>query len=189
MTIAFVIFDGVTWLDMIGIYDPLSRLRSPEYLPDLRWDICSLQRSASDIYGLEICATRVGSPLTGYDALIVPGGYGTRNLMHDEAFLDWLRTAKDTPLKISVCTGSLLLGAAGFLKDKAATTHFKEYETLKPYCREVLQSRIVEDDGVITAGAVTSSIDLGLYLCRKWLGTACSENIRRKLDYTGTPVS
>ena len=105
-----------------------------------------------------------------YDAVIIPGGKGTRELMHDEAFLEWIKTAKNIPLKISVCTGSLIMGAAGFLQGKKATTHFDALELLAPYCKEVVDSRIVEDGDCITAGAVSSSIDLGLYLCRKWAG-------------------
>jgi cyclohexyl-isocyanide hydratase len=185
MQIAFLIFDGITWLDLIGVYDPVSRLRRTEYLPGLTWDICSLKPGAKDMHGLEVQATRVGLSLQGYDVLIVPGGQGTRDLMHDRIFLDWLQTAKNARYKISICTGSLLLGAAGFLKGKAATTHFAEYETLQPFCREVLRQRIVDDDGVITAGAVSSSIDLGLYLCYKWVGSDCESDIRRKLDYRG----
>ena len=74
---------------------------------------------------------------------------------------------------------------SGFLKDKKATTNFLEYETLEPYCKEVLRDRIVDDNNVITAGAVTSSIDLGLYLCKKWAGQEAQEFIRKRLDYHG----
>jgi cyclohexyl-isocyanide hydratase len=66
---------------------------------------------------------------------------------------------------MSICTGSLILGAAGFLQGKSATTNYLEYENLKLYCSNVLQQRIVED-GVITAGAVSASIDLGLFYVR-----------------------
>lgn len=69
---------------------------------------------------------------------------------------------------LSVCTGSLILGAAGSLKDKKATSHFNEYDTLEKYCKQVVKKRIVEDGNIITAGAVSSSIDLGLYVCEKW---------------------
>eukprot|EP01006_Ploeotia_vitrea_P013581 TRINITY_DN35465_c0_g1_i1.p3 TRINITY_DN35465_c0_g1~~TRINITY_DN35465_c0_g1_i1.p3 ORF type:complete len:122 (+),score=13.09 TRINITY_DN35465_c0_g1_i1:271-636(+) len=96
---------------------------------------------------------------------------GTRQLAKDTAFLNWLQTAEDVKLKVSVCTGSLLLGAAGFLKDKRATTHFAQYEALAPYVKEVCtQQTIVEDTGVITGGAVAASIDVGLYLVEKLVG-------------------
>jgi transcriptional regulator GlxA family with amidase domain len=79
----------------------------------------------------------------------------------------------------------LLLGAAGFLKDKKATTNYLAYEALKPYCKEVLTDRIVEDGNVITAGAVSASIDLGLALCNKWAGEDAGIEIRKRMDYHG----
>src|SRR6478672_9996522 len=170
MRLAFIIFEGITWLDLIGVYDSVSRLKSMHYLPHLEWDICAYAPTAKDSFGLEMNATKVRPSLAGYDVLIVPGGYGTRHLQFDADFIAWIQTAKEVPLKTSICTGSLILGAAGFLKDKKATTHFKEYEALKPYCEQVLTERIVDDGDVITAGAVSSSLDLGLYLCTKWAG-------------------
>jgi cyclohexyl-isocyanide hydratase len=106
-------------------------------------------------------------------------------LQFDLQFLDWIRTGVDCKYKISICTGSLILGAAGFLKGKKATTNFQEYEALKPYCREVLTDRIVDDQATITAGAVSASIDLGLYLCKLWAGVEAEQDIRRRIDYHG----
>jgi transcriptional regulator GlxA family with amidase domain len=185
MKIAYIIFNGITWLDMIGVYDPLSRLKSLNYLPDLEWDICSFTSTAADNFGLEIKPTRVKGPLSGYDCIIIPGGHGTREMQFDQEFLSWIKTAEDVKTKISICTGSLILGAAGFLRNRKATTHYAEYATLKPYCREVVKDRIVEDNGVITAGAVSASIDLGLYLCEKWAGPEVRHEIRMRLDYHG----
>ena len=99
--------------------------------------------------------------------------------------MSWIKTAEKVKYKISICTGSLILGAAGFLKEKKATTHFDEYETLKPYCKEVLKERIVDDGNVITAGAVSSSLDLGLYLCHKWAGEDAKQEVRKRMDYQG----
>jgi cyclohexyl-isocyanide hydratase len=114
--------------------------------------------------------TCIPTSLSGYDVLIVPGGVGTRTLINNQHFIEWIKTAQVAPLKVSICTGSLILGAAGFLKDKVATTHFSEYDALQPSCRQVSTARIVEDEDVITAGAVAASIDLGLYLCEKCAG-------------------
>lgn len=183
MRIAYIIFDGITWLDLIGVYDPISRLRSMGYLPQLRWDICAFTPTAKDPYGMEITPTRIQQSLSGYDAIIVPGGFGTRQLQHDSAFIAWLQTATDVPYKISVCTGSLLLGAAGFLTHVQATTNFGEYDALQPYCKAVLRQRLVDDHQVITAGAVASSLDLGLYLCEKWTGKDAREAISKRMDY------
>jgi transcriptional regulator GlxA family with amidase domain len=84
-----------------------------------------------------------------------------------------------------ICIGNLILGAAGFLTGKRATTNYVEYEALKPYCEEVVTDRIVEDQNVITADALSASIDLGLYLCNKWGGEDAEAGIRRKMDYRG----
>ncbi|MBC7828845.1 MAG: DJ-1/PfpI family protein [Chitinophagaceae bacterium] len=185
MNLAYIIFNGITWLDLIGVYEPVSKLKSGKHLPDLEWDICCFTESAADIYGLSVKPSKIKMPLDQYDAIIVPGGSGTRQLQYDSEFLGWIRTAVDCKYKISICTGSLILGAAGFLRDKKATTNFQEYDTLKPYCREVLTDRVVNDENTITAGAVSASIDLGLYLCKLWANSEVSENIRRRIDYHG----
>lgn len=186
MKIAYIIFDNITWLDFIGIYDPISRLKSMNYLPDLSWDICAYSDgNSTDSFGLEIVPAKIKNSLAGYDAIIVPGGFGTRELQFDSGFITWLKTAASVSYKISICTGSLLLGAAGFLTDKKATTNYQEYEALKPYCKEIIKERIVEDGDAITAGAVSASIDLGLYLCKKWAGQSAKEEIRKKMDYHG----
>ena len=183
MKIAYIVFNGVTWLDFIGVYDAVSRLKSMGYVKDLSWDICSYTETAADNFGLKIVPDLVRPTLNNYDAIIVPGGHGTRTLINDADFLNWISTAKDVEYKMSVCTGSLLLGAAGFLRTKKATTNFLEYETLRQYCAEVLTDRLVIDGNVITAGAVSSSLDLGLYLCEKWAGTKAREAIQERMDY------
>jgi len=185
MKIAYIIFNGITWLDLIGVYEPVSKLKTRNYLTDLHWDICSCTETAEDVFGLSMKATKIKNPLSDYDAIIVPGGIGTRQLQFNREFLGWIRTGIDCKYKISICTGSLILGAAGFLKDKKATTNFQEYEALKPYCVQVLTDRIVDDESTITAGAVSASIDLGLYLCRLWAGADAEQDIRRRIDYHG----
>lgn len=185
MKIAFILYNGITWLDMAGVYEPITRLKYAGYLPDLSWDFCGFTPSTEDHGGLKILPNQVKNDLSGYDAIILPGGQGSRELMHDNNFIEWIQTARNVPWKISVCTGSLILGAAGFLQGKKATTHFDAYDLLKPFCKDVMYDRIVEDGDCITAGAVTSAIDLGLYLCRKWAGDEADIIIRYKMDYKG----
>lgn len=172
-------------MDLIGVYEPVSKLKSRNFLPELSWDICSFTETAEDSYGLAVRPGKIKNPLTGYDAVIVPGGIGTRQLQYDQEFIGWLQSAKHCRYKISICTGSLLLGAAGFLQGKKATTNFQEYEALKPYCSQVSNERIVQDGDTITAGAVTASLDLGLFLCRLWAGPEATDDIRRRMDYGG----
>jgi transcriptional regulator GlxA family with amidase domain len=156
-----------------------------DYLPDLTWDICSFTNKVKDNFGLEIIPTKVQPSLSDYEAIIVPGGMGTRQLQFENDFIKWIKTTKSSAFKISICTGSLILGAAGFLNGKKATTNYQEYEALRPYCKEISTDRIVEDNKVITAGAVSASIDLGLYLCQKWAGKDAEKEIRKKMDYRG----
>jgi putative intracellular protease/amidase len=183
MKFGYIIFDGITWLDFIGFYDAVSRLKSMNFMQDLSWDICSYKETAADNFGLKIIPDKILPDLQEYDAIFIPGGHGTRTLIHDTNFIEWIRTAKDAKFKMSVCTGSLILGAAGFLKDKKATTNFLEYEKLSQFCREVIKEKVVADGNVITAGAVSSSIDLGLYICEKWAGSAAREQIRKRMGY------
>lgn len=185
MKVAYILFNGITWLDFFGIYDPLTRLQSLKLIPGLQWDLCSFTDKITDNFGLQVVPTRVRESLADYDAIIVPGGFGTRPLRFDRDFLNWIRTSDPVKLKISVCTGSLVLGAAGFLKGAKATTNFHEYDTLKPYCKEVVAERIVDEGNLITAGAVSSSLDLGLYLCEKWAGADAAAQVRKRMDYRG----
>jgi len=118
-----VVFDRMTALDFVGIYDPLTRLRSMGIDPNFDWRICAQQAPVTDDRGLRFVPDAVEEPLSGFDLLVVPVGSGTRTLVRDANFLRWFGSAAGVPLKVSVCTGSLLLGAAGFLRGKAATTH------------------------------------------------------------------
>ena len=182
MRAAFVIFEGMTALDFVGAYDPLTRLSTMRLSEDFAWDVCAVTNEVRDHTGLRFAPTRVGEPLGTYDLLVVPGGHAARELVEDAAFLDWLRTAAACELKASVCTGSLLLGAAGFLAGRRATTHPSAFEELKKFCA-VSDERIVDEGDVITAGGVTAAIDLGLHLCERLAGAGAREKIRRQMDY------
>jgi cyclohexyl-isocyanide hydratase len=183
MRVAFIIYDEMTALDFIGVYDPVTRLRTMNFQTDLAWDVCALTDEVHDNTGLRFTPTHVGGPLHDYDMVVVPGGFGSRKLIRDATFIDWLRTARSCRIKASVCTGALLLGAAGFLEGKKATTHPGVLNELGPFCAAVSTERIVEDGDTITAGGVTASIDLGLYLCRKLAGADVAEKIRQQMDY------
>ncbi len=180
MRIAFVIYNGMTALDFIGFYDPVTRLR------DIEWDVCALSEEVHDINGLCFVPTKVSPNLGDYDMLFVPGGYGSRKLINSKEFIEWLKTGKNCKLKVSVCTGALLFGAAGFLKGKKATTYRKAFEELSKFC-SVVDRRIVDEGDVITARGVTSSIDLGLYICEKLAGRKVMEEIREQMDYSFSP--
>lgn len=183
MKTAFVVFDEMTALDFVGVYDPLRRLSTMGFMDDFSWDICARASLVSDHSGIVLVPDKAGASLASYDMVVVPGGYGTKRLSRDREFIAWLKTAAACRLKVSVCTGSVLLGAAGFLEGRRATTHRSAFEELRPYCHEVVDQRIVDEGDVITARGVTSAIDLGLYLCEKLAGTDVREMIRRQMDY------
>ena len=183
MRVAFIIFERMTALDFIGFYDPVTRLKKMGFLPELAWDICAYTPAVHDDGGLGFTPTNVGQPLSGYDAIFVPGGFGTRTLIKDPGFVEWIGSAAPVGLKVSVCTGSLVLGAAGFLEGRAATTHPNAFEELRPFARTVVDQRIVDEGQVITARGVTASIDLGLYICERLAGPEVRERIRKQMDY------
>ena len=191
MKAAFIIFDRLTTLDLIGFYDPVTRLKSMNILPDLEWRICSDKRQVTDDRGLVITADSVNEPLGGYDLIFVPGGFGTRALQHNPEFIEWLRSAASVELKTSVCTGALLLGAAGFLRGKRATTHPTALKELEPYCKAIVTERVVDEGNVITAGGVSSSIDLGLHVVQRLAGIEARSRIAQQMDYpySWNPVS
>ena len=183
MKTAFIIFDRMTALDFIGAYDPLTRLKSMQFIPDFEWDVCAFTEEVNDDKGMRFTPGVVAESLGKYDLIVVPGGFGTRTLQHDKAFVDWLRTSAPVKLKASVCTGSLLLGAAGFLKGRRATTHPSAFEELKPYCAQVVDERVVDEGEIITARGVTSAIDLGLYLVELLVSAEARRQVAKQMDY------
>lgn len=191
MKIAFIIFDGMTALDFIGAYDPLTRLKTMGFLPDLEWEICALTETVTDHSGLLFTPTRSGGPLQGFDLLVIPGGFGVRELVKETPqagrFIEWLKSAADCPLKTAVCTGSLLLGAAGYLQGKEATSHPNMLQDLAHFGATPLAQRVVDSGQVITAGGVSASLDLGLYLVEKLAGSLVRAKIQRQMDYRPGP--
>jgi cyclohexyl-isocyanide hydratase len=189
MKTAFIIFDQMTALDLIGVYDPLTRLKSMNFVPEFNWQICAYTEEVSDDRGLRFTPDTVAVSLSEYDMIVVPGGFGTRLLQNDKLFIDWLRSADPVKLKTSACTGALLLGSAGFLTGKRATTHPNAYDELKPYCAAVVDQRVVDEGEVITARGVTSSIDLGLYLVERLAGSEARVGITKQMDYPYAQLS
>jgi cyclohexyl-isocyanide hydratase len=190
MKAAFIIFDRMTYLDFIGFYDPVTRLKSMNFIGDFEWRVCSNKARVADdrgAAGLAMIPDSVLEPLDGYDLLFVPGGQGTRTLQNDSEFVEWLRSASSASLKVSVCTGALLLGAAGFLRGKRATTHPSALKELEPYCDKVLTDRIVDERDVITGSGVATSIDLGLHVVERLAG-ADARAPGRQADVLSVPV-
>lgn len=182
MKIAFILYEGMTALDFVGTYDPVSRLKTLNLLSDLEIDVCGMTEYITDSTGLVFKTGKIAPPLGGYDMIIVTGGPGSRKMMRDEVFLDWIRTAAPCKYKAAACTGSLILGAAGFLEGHMAGTRRDAQDLLKQYC-SVADSRVVLSDGVITSRGCATALDLGVYLCEMLAGDKAKALICEKMDY------
>jgi len=186
MKFAFVIYNGMTTLDFLGVYDPITRLKTRGVRDDIEWDIVAFTDEVTDVTGqLTIKPNKVRPDLSGYDMFIVPGGPGGREVRDTPEFIEWIQNGKDASYKVSVCGGGIILGVAGYLTGKRATTNRNALKALEQYAGEVLDQRVVEDGDVITAEGVSSSLDLGLYLVHKIAGPEVMEDIRISMEYTG----
>jgi len=188
MKIAFVVYDNLTLLDFAGACDPLTRLKTMGFVPDLTYDICARSHEVRSTEGARLAVDRAAPDLSEYDLVIIPGGDGIQPLMKDREFLEWIAVASKKTTVAALCGGSLLLGAAGMLKGKRATTHPQLAGFLKHFAGEVLPDRIVDEGKIITAGGVTAGIDLGLYLCERIAGRDAREKIAAQMDYSGYRV-
>lgn len=184
--IAFLVFPRLTLLDLVGAYDSLRRVATMSIDPAVTHRIIGTEPEVADETGLVVRPDSVYEDLRGFDLLYVPGGFGTRTLVDDRRLIDYLRSwGAERPLA-SVCSGALLIGRAGHLSGLRATTHHLAYDLLRPLCGEVVTDRRVVDEGrVVTAGGVSSSLDLGLYLVEKFWGAAAREAIAAQMEYRG----
>jgi transcriptional regulator GlxA family with amidase domain len=183
MKMAYVLFDGMTSLDYAGFYEALPWLRVLGAMEGLTWDLCADREVITDDRGMTLRIKHIRPDLSGYDLIFIPGGMSTRQLRFDETFVSWIRTAADVPYKVSVCTGALLLGAAGFLSGKKATTNPSAYDLLAPYCGEVVQARVVRDGNTFTGGGAATSIDVGLFVAETLTDAEVAKQVQRRMDY------
>jgi putative intracellular protease/amidase len=184
MEIAILLFDRLTALDAIGPYEVLSRIpgattKFVAKAPGMhRTDQGSLALVAD--YALE----QVPAP----DIFVVPGGPGQTTLMDDEAILSWVRYAhKTSKWTASVCTGSLVLGAAGLLKGLRATSHWLAYDVLRSLGAEPVAERVVIEGKIITAAGVSAGIDMALTLVARECGDAVAQAIQLGIEYDPQP--
>jgi transcriptional regulator GlxA family with amidase domain len=138
--------------------------------------------------GIEVDATF--EELTAPDVVVFPGGHGTRALMTDERVLDWIRTAhQTTTFTTSVCTGSLVLAAAGLLEGLTATTHWSALDVLTEYAATPTGERVVEhlERRIITAAGVSSGIDMALRLAELLVDRTAAEAAQLMIEYDPQP--
>ena len=185
MQIAIAVYPELTMLDAVGPYQALS------LVPDAEVVICAEQRGRiSDDNGLlhldvEHSFDDVPSP----DVLVVGGGQGTRPLaVPDSPIVQWIRSAHETSTwTTSVCTGSLLLGAAGLLEGRRATTHWAHYDLLAAFGAEPVRDRVVVGARIITAAGVSSGIDMALHLIDLLHGPELAQAVQLGIEYDPQP--
>jgi transcriptional regulator GlxA family with amidase domain len=184
MQIAILIFDGLTALDAIGPYEVLSRLPGAELRIVAKE--AGLKRTDTGALGVE--ADLALDDLEAPEVVLVPGGKGSRPLMRDPEVLEWLRSAHESSTwTTSVCTGALVLGAAGILDGKRATTHWAFLDHLSEFGAEPVAERVVEDGKVITAAGVSAGIDMALTLAARIAGDEVAQAIQLGIEYDPDP--
>jgi putative intracellular protease/amidase len=184
MDIAIPLYDRFTALDAVGPYEVLSRIPGAT----VHFVAAEPGPKTTETGMLTMNADRPLSDLPRPDVVVVPGGFGTRDLLHDEEMLGWLRTAHETSrYTTSVCTGALLLGAAGILEGLEATTYWTERETLRRFGATPSTARVVEQGKVITAAGVSSGIDMALTLAAHLAGEQVAQAIQLGIEYDPQP--
>jgi len=182
--IAIPLYEGFTALDAIGPYEVLRSVPGweVEFVAKERGEV----RTDSGAVGLT--ADRALAEVEGPEILLVPGGMGTRAMMEDEELLAELRRLDQTSKwTTSVCTGSLLLAAAGLLDGKRATGHWAWLEPLREFGADPVGGRYVEDGKTITAAGVSAGIDMALYLVGREAGPEVAQAIQLGIEYDPDP--
>jgi transcriptional regulator GlxA family with amidase domain len=184
MRIAILLFDRFTALDAVGPYEVLSRLPGAE-------TVFVAERTGpvtNDVGSLSIVATATLAQTPRPDVVVVPGGPGQAELMTDGPVHEWLRAADATSTwTTSVCTGSLILAAAGLLAGRRATTHWLAVEQLPALGATPADERVVIDGKYVTAAGVSAGIDMGLTLAGRIAGDEVAQLIQLGVEYDPEP--
>lgn len=181
--IAALLFPGIDQLDLTGPFEVLSRL------PDAEFKLYAKSLDpVRDMHGLVLTPDGVLSDPRQADLLLVPGGPGQEALMEDDAVLSWLRRqAAGARIVLSVCTGALLLGAAGLLRGVKATTHWAAFDVLPEFEAIATNERVVVDGKMVFAGGVTSGIDGAFCVAAMLSGEDVAQRIQLQMEYAPAP--
>ena len=184
MQIAYLLYDRFTALDITGPHDVLNSVPGNEaiFVAEERGPI----RNESDTLSLVADASlaEVQSP----DIVVVPGGFGNRMLLEHEPLHEWIRTVHETSTwTTSVCTGSLLLAAAGLLDGVPATTHWLARDLLAELGAKPVPDRVVEDGRIVMAAGVSAGIDMALRLVQKMNGDEVAQAVQLGIEYDPQP--
>jgi transcriptional regulator GlxA family with amidase domain len=184
MEIAILLYDKLAALDAVGPYEVMRNV--PGW--DVRFVAQQKGETRTEDGALGMVADYSLEEVREPDIVLVPGGKGSRPLMHDEELLQWLREVdRATKWTTSVCTGSLLLGAAGLLEGKRATSNWLVLEALRQFGADPVGGRWVEDGKVITAAGVTAGIDMALHLVAQEVGPEVAQAVQLGIEYDPDP--
>ena len=183
LSIGMVLFPNLTQLDLTGAYEVLARM------PDTRVHlVASTLHPVRSEWGLTISPDATFANAPPLDILCVPGGWGINECLDDEELLGFLRARGERARYItSVCSGALLLGAAGLLRGYRATTHWLSLDLLPLLGAEAVRQRVVRDRNRITGGGVTAGIDFGLARAAELFGPATAQRIQLAIEYAPAP--
>ena len=183
MRVAMLLFPRLTQLDLTGPYEVLSR--APGAQVDL---VAATREPVASENGLAIVPTTTFADAPPCDLLFVPGGPGVNEAMLDEATIAFLRRqAEGARFVTSVCTGALVLGAAGLLDGYEATTHWASMEFLPAFGARPVKARFHIDRNRITGGGVTAGIDFALFVVAQLHGEATAKSIQLAIEYAPAP--
>ena len=183
LSVGMVLFPGLTQLDLTGAYEVLARM------PGTRVHLmASTLDPVQSEWGLTILPDVTFASAPALDVLCVPGGWGVDRHLDDEELLDFLRARGERARYVtSVCSGALLLGAAGLLRGYRATTHWLSLDLLTLLGAEAVRQRVVRDRNRVTGAGVTAGIDFGLALAAELFGPAVAQRIRLAIEYAPAP--
>jgi cyclohexyl-isocyanide hydratase len=178
-----VLFSDLTQLDLTGPYEVFARMPNTSVFL-----VAATMAPVRSEHGLSITPDITFDWLPPLDVLCVPGGVGVNSMMDDEALLQWLRAQGDQARYVtSVCTGALLLGAAGLLSGYRATTHWLSLDLLPLFGASPVEERVVVDRNRITGGGVTAGVDFGLVVAAELFGRTVAEEIQLTIEYNPAP--
>jgi transcriptional regulator GlxA family with amidase domain len=184
MQVAYLLYDRFTALDITGPHDVFNSVPGNEavFVAEQAGPI----RNESDTLSLVADASLAEVPSP--DIVVVPGGFGNRMLLEHEPLHEWIRGVHETSTwTTSVCTGSLLLAAAGLLDGAPATTHWLARERLAELGAKPVPDRIVEHGKIVTAAGVSSGIDMALHLVKKVNGDEVAQAVQLGIEYDPEP--
>ncbi len=183
MQIGFLVFPNLQQLDLTGPYEIFAT--APETTLHLIWKDRAPVTSTT---GISFTPTTTFAECPALDVLCVPGGLGVNPLMQDADVLGFLRRQAETARYVtSVCTGSLVLGAAGLLRGRRATSHWLAVDLLAAFGATPTPGRVVRDGNLFTAGGVTAGIDFGLTVLAEIAGRETAERVQLHLEYAPAP--